>query len=126
MIPELIGRFPVITVLNELTVENLKDILTKTENCIVKQYTDLIAMDGASLVISDEAITMIAENAHKNKTGARGLKTELEKTMNDLMFELPGSGYTGEIVIGVKDGKLECFYAEDGDYDPSSKKKKIA
>lgn len=110
LIPELVGRFPVLTVLNELTVDNLKDILTKTEHNLVSQYTDLIAMDGATLCFTDEAIAIVAEKAKKNKTGARGLKTELEKVMNDLMYELPGSGYTGKISIDAVDGELRCIY----------------
>lgn len=113
LIPELVGRFPIITVLEELTVENLKDILTKTENSIVKQYTDLISMDGGNLKFTDEALSFIAENAKKNKTGARGLKTEIELVMNDVMFELPGSNYEGDIVVEVVEDKLVCNYGEN-------------
>ena len=115
MIPELVGRFPILTVLNELTVEDLKDILTKTENNLIKQYTDLISMDGAELIFTEEAITLIAEKAKQNKTGARGLKTQLEKTMNNLMFELPGSGYEGTVLVEVKDNTLVCTYTDDTD-----------
>lgn len=113
LIPELVGRFPIITVLEELTVENLKDILTKTENSIVKQYTDLVSMDGGNLKFTDEALSFIAENAKKNKTGARGLKTEIESVMNDIMFELPGSNYEGDIIVEVVEDKLVCNYGEN-------------
>lgn len=113
LIPELVGRFPIITVLEELTEENLKDILTKTENCLVKQYTDLIEMDGANLRFTEEALTLIAKKSKENKTGARGLKTEIEAIMNDLMFELPGSGYKGDILVEVLDGELTCSYKEN-------------
>ena len=110
LIPELIGRLQIIVKLEELTVENLKDILTKTEHNLVQQYTDLIEIDGAHLSFTEEALTFIAEKAKQNQTGARGLKTNIELVMNDLMFELPGSGYEGEIQVMVEDGKLICRY----------------
>jgi ATP-dependent Clp protease ATP-binding subunit ClpX len=113
IIPELVGRFPIITVLNELTEQDLEDILTKTENNLVDQYTALVEMDGASLRFTSEATKFIAKRAKENKTGARGLKTEIEATMTDLMFELPGSGYTGEIVVDVKDGELSCSFGNE-------------
>lgn len=113
LIPELVGRFPIITVLSELSEDELCDILTKTENCIVKQYTDLISMDGASLRFTDEAIREIAKRSKANKTGARGLKTEVESVMMDLMFELPGTGYDGEVVVGMVDGELTCSYGDE-------------
>ncbi len=91
LIPELIGRLPIITKLNELTEDDLKKILTEPTGAITKQYTDLISMDGVELIWDDSAISYIAAKAYKRGTGARGLKSIIEKEMNDLMFELPGS-----------------------------------
>lgn len=79
MIPELIGRFPILVELQELTENDLKRILVEPENSIIKQYTDLIELDGVKLNFTEKAISFVAEEAFKNKTGARGLKTILEK-----------------------------------------------
>lgn len=109
LIPELVGRFPIITVLSELSEDELVDVLTKTENCLAKQYADLLSMDGATLRFTDAAVREIARRAKANKTGARGLKTELESAMLDLMYELPGTGFCGEVLVDVAGGKVECL-----------------
>ena len=89
MIPELIGRFPIIVTLNELSKEDLKRILVEPENSITKQYTDLIGLDGVTLHFSEDVLNYIAKQAYDNKTGARGLKTVIENAMTNLMFEIP-------------------------------------
>jgi len=89
MIPELMGRVPVIATLNELTKEDLKRILVEPKNAILKQYKKLFSMDGKELLINDEAIDFIVEEAYKVKMGARALKGVMEKALNDYMFEAP-------------------------------------
>ena len=89
LIPEFIGRVPVITTLDSLDKEALKMILTQPKNALVKQYAKLLEMDGAELVFDDEAIEAIAEKAIKRNTGARGLRTIVEEIMQDIMFDIP-------------------------------------
>ena len=105
IIPELAGRLPVIAELKELTEDDLKQILTNVENSIVKQYTDLLELDDITLKWSDDAITYIAHEAYSRKIGARGLKSIIEESMNDLMFNAPDMNVS-TITIIVKDNKL--------------------
>ena len=107
MIPELIGRFPILVELQELTENDLKRILVEPENSIIKQYTDLIELDGVKLNFTEEAISFVAGEAFKNKTGARGLKTILEKTMMDLMFTLPDEENITEVDVIIKNGQID-------------------
>lgn len=88
-IPEFVGRFPMITYLKTLTKEDLKDILVRPKNAIIKQYQALFRMDGIQLKFHPSAIEYIAEEALKLQVGARGLKSVIEKQMVQLMFELP-------------------------------------
>ncbi|MBQ8218268.1 MAG: ATP-dependent Clp protease ATP-binding subunit ClpX [Bacilli bacterium] len=115
IIPELAGRLPIVAELKELTEEDLKKILTEVNNSITNQYTELIGLDGIKLKWSDEAITYIAHEAIERKIGARGLKSIIEESMNDLMFEAPDMDVSTITVI-VKDNKLSF----------KSSKKKIA
>ena len=101
MIPELIGRFPIIIKLNDLTKEDLKRILVEPENSIVKQYKNLLELDGVDLTFDDSALDFIANKAFDNKTGARGLKTIIEKSMNNLMFELPDKENIKEVIVSA-------------------------
>lgn len=101
MIPELIGRFPVRVLLNELTEDELVKVLTDTDNSIVDQYTDLIGLDGVSLSFTKEAIKSIAHRAYTEGTGARGLRSVLEEEMLDLMFELPDETDVTEVVVSA-------------------------
>jgi ATP-dependent Clp protease ATP-binding subunit ClpX len=101
LIPELIGRFPVISTQKELTKEDLIRILTEPKNALIKQYKKLFAIDGVKLTFEDEALEAIAELAIKRKTGARGLRAILEETMVDIMFNLPE--YKGYEIIITKD-----------------------
>lgn len=103
MIPELVGRFPIVIQLNDLTKEDLKRILVEPENSIVKQYKNLLSLDGVDITFDDSALKFIANKAFDNKTGARGLKTIIEKSMNDLMFELPDKQTIKEVVITADD-----------------------
>lgn len=89
LIPELIGRLPVIATLEELSEEALVQILTEPKNALVKQYQYLFAMEGASLQFDDEALVAIAKQALARKTGARGLRSIIENALLDTMYELP-------------------------------------
>ncbi|MBQ7960881.1 MAG: ATP-dependent Clp protease ATP-binding subunit ClpX [Clostridia bacterium] len=89
LIPEFIGRVPVIATLESLDKAALKMILTEPKNALVKQYKKLFAMDGVELKVSDDAVDAIADKAIERNTGARGLRTILEEVMQDIMFEIP-------------------------------------
>ena len=89
LIPEFIGRLPVVTMLNELTEEELVRILTEPKNAMVKQYKKLLSMDGVELEFEDEALQSLASMAIKRKTGARGLRAIIEHLMLDVMYEIP-------------------------------------
>ncbi len=89
LIPELIGRLPVITSLSQLTKEAFLDILTKPKNALVKQYLKLFKLDNVELEIKDDAIEEIVELAMSRKTGARGLRAIMESVMMDAMYEVP-------------------------------------
>ncbi|HLP09300.1 MAG TPA: ATP-dependent Clp protease ATP-binding subunit ClpX [Opitutaceae bacterium] len=99
MIPEFIGRLPVVSVLDQLTVEDLEKILLRTKNAMVKQYSKLFAMDGVKLRFSRDAIHEIALKAMELKTGARALRSILEKLMLDVMYEVPHRQGVSEVVI---------------------------
>jgi ATP-dependent Clp protease ATP-binding subunit ClpX len=90
-IPEFIGRLPMLTVLSELTEEQLVSILTETKNALVKQYTKLMAMEGVELEFTKDALHELAVQALKKGTGARALRSLLERLMLDVMYEVPGS-----------------------------------
>ncbi len=89
LIPEIVGRFPMVTHLNPLSKDTLKRILKEPKNSLVKQFTKLFAIDDIELVIKDEALDFIVEKAVEFKLGARGLRSILETIMTDAMFELP-------------------------------------
>ena len=89
LIPELIGRLPVLTALDALTARDLRRILTEPRNALVRQYQKLFAMDGVDLVLDDDALDAVVDRATLLKTGARGLRSVLEEAMLDLMFEAP-------------------------------------
>ncbi|MFO1523372.1 MAG: ATP-dependent Clp protease ATP-binding subunit ClpX [Kiritimatiellia bacterium] len=90
LIPEFIGRMPVTAVLDELTEDQLVEILTRPRNAMTKQYQKLLAMDGVDLSFTDSALRELAHVAHIRKTGARGLRSVLEHVMLDVMFDAPG------------------------------------
>ena len=89
LIPELVGRLPVVTALDGLAPAELRRILTEPKNALVRQYQKLFAMDGVDLVVDDGALDAVVARAVQLKTGARGLRSVLESTMQDLMFESP-------------------------------------
>ena len=89
MIPELIGRLPVFAALEPLTVDDLVRILREPKNALVKQYQTLLSYDDVKLEFDDDALQEIANKAIERKTGARGLRSIIEETMMDVMFEVP-------------------------------------
>ncbi|MEX8517865.1 MAG: ATP-dependent Clp protease ATP-binding subunit ClpX [Leptothrix sp. (in: b-proteobacteria)] len=99
LIPELVGRLPVIATLGELTEDALVQILTEPKNALVKQYQKLFAMDGVELEIRPTALTAIAQKALKRKTGARGLRSIVEQSLMDTMFDLPTMDGVAKVVV---------------------------
>ena len=99
LMPELIGRLPIITALNPLSEEDLVHILTEPKNAITKQYQELLSMDGVKLEFEDEALKKIAELALKKKTGARGLRSIIESAMQKVMFDVPDMASAKKIVV---------------------------
>lgn len=99
MIPEFVGRLPVVAMLNELTEDDLVHILTQPKNCIVKQYKKLFALDGVELELTDEAVRAIAKEALTRKTGARGLRAIMEDLMIDVMYNIGEFAAQKKLVI---------------------------
>ena len=102
MIPELIGRIPIITVLQELDKEALVKIMTEPKNSIVKQYTKLFEMDDVKLEFEPRALEAMADITLERKTGARGLRSVFEAVLGDLMFTVP-SDYSIEKIVVTED-----------------------
>lgn len=121
LMPELIGRLPVITTLQPLSEADLVRILTEPKNALVKQYQELLAMDGVKLEFEDDALKKIAEFAYNKGIGARGLRSIIEKAMKDIMFKVPDISDVKKVVVtsGVVNGTEEAIIY-------GSKNKKIA
>jgi len=94
LIPELLGRLPVVTYLNPLDPTTLRSILTQPKNALIKQYTRLFELENIKLTIADEVLDFMVEKALEYKLGARGLRSICESVLNDAMFELPSSKQT--------------------------------
>ncbi|MCB1082019.1 MAG: ATP-dependent Clp protease ATP-binding subunit ClpX [Chlamydiia bacterium] len=107
MIPEFVGRFNSIANCNELTLEDLVEILVKPKNAIIDQYTALFAEDGVKLTFTDEALKAIAERAKKSDTGARALRMIVETLLMDLMYEVPSDPSIKEVIIEEETVKNE-------------------
>jgi len=101
LIPELVGRLPIIASLNEITQEDMVRILKEPKNSLIKQYKKLFSIDDVELTFEEDALLAIAQKAIKRKTGARGLRAILEETMIDIMYELPE--YAGYEVMITKE-----------------------
>ncbi len=116
LIPELVGRLPVVATLNELDEDALIEILVEPKNALVKQYQKLLAMEGVELEIRPGALQAIARKALKRKTGARGLRSMLEHALLDVMFELPSQKGVAKVVIDenqiMGDAKPILIYGE--------------
>ena len=99
LIPEIVGRMPVITHLDPLDDKALKRILTEPKNALVKQFTKLFAMDGITLTFEDDALNFMVEKAIEFKLGARGLRSIMEAILNDAMFEMPSDKKSSSLTI---------------------------
>jgi ATP-dependent Clp protease ATP-binding subunit ClpX len=99
LIPEFVGRLPVIAALEELSEQALVDILVKPKNALIKQYKKLFALDNVTLKFSDSAIGAIAVEAIERKLGARGLRTIIEKAMLQIMYDIPGNPDIEEVIV---------------------------
>ena len=111
MIPEMMGRLPILTTLEELDTEALIEILTQPKNALVKQYKKLFEMEGAELQFTDAALELLAEKAIKRNTGARALRATMEHLMIDIMYQLPDEQKGGvyNITEDVIDGEIDIF-----------------
>ena len=118
LIPEFIGRLPVVAKLDKLDKKTLVKILTEPKNALVKQYQSLLGMDGVDLSFDKEAIEAIADKALERNTGARGLRSIIEETMTDIMFEIPSEPGIKECVI-----KKDCI---TGDKAPKIVREKVS
>ena len=98
-ITELVGRLPVVVSLDSLYKEDLVRVLTEPKNAFVKQYQALFAMDELELIFTDDALAAAAESAIRQKSGARGLRTILEQTLLDVMYELPGAKGVKQCIV---------------------------
>ena len=121
LIPEFIGRLPVIATLEDLDESALIEILTSPKNALVKQYQRLFDMEDVKLTFNEEALVAIARRAIKRKTGARGLRSIMEGILLDTMFELPNLRGVDEVVVNgeVVDGKAKPFYVHAKTAKPS-------
>lgn len=99
LIPEFVGRLPIVSTLEELDKDALVNILTKPKNSLVKQYKKLLAMDGVELEFEPEAVEAIVDKAIERKTGARGLRSIIEEIMRDIMFEIPSNPNIEKCII---------------------------
>ena len=112
LIPEFIGRLPVLATLEDLDEKALIEILTKPKNALVKQYGRLFEMEGAKLTFTEDALRAVATRAIQRKTGARGLRSILESILLDTMFELPGLETVEEVVVNreVAEGRAQPLF----------------
>lgn len=111
LIPELIGRLPILASLNEITIDDMVRILTEPKNSLVRQYKKLFAIDNVNLSFEEDALSAIAKKAIDRKTGARGLRSILEEMMVDIMYELPEySGYDIVITKEVVESGTKAVY----------------
>lgn len=115
LIPEFLGRLPVITSIGELNQDSLVKILTEPRNALLKQYKELFKIEGIDLQFTDEALRAMAEEALKRKSGARGLRAIMEETMLEIMYDIPSQEDVKECIIGeevVKDNEKPILLFE--------------
>jgi ATP-dependent Clp protease ATP-binding subunit ClpX len=116
LIPEFVGRLPVLATLEDLDEDALVTILTEPKNALVKQYQRLFELEEAKLTFTDDALTAIAKRAIERKTGARGLRSILEDILLDTMFDLPSMSDVSEVVVNeeavTSDAKPLMIYAD--------------
>ncbi|EGC83996.1 ATP-dependent Clp protease, ATP-binding subunit ClpX [Anaerococcus hydrogenalis ACS-025-V-Sch4] len=112
LIPEFIGRVPIVVSLEDLDVDSLVKILKEPKNSLLKQYQKLFELDGVKLTFEDEAVREIAKKAFKQETGARGLRTILEDLLLDVMYEIPSKDHIKEVIVskGAIEDKKKLIY----------------
>ena len=117
LIPEFIGRVPIVANLETLDVAALKNILTQPKNALVKQYTKMLELDNVELEFSEEALSAISEKAIERKTGARGLRSIIEEALIDIMYDVPSSENVSKVVITEQTNNEEIepeLYDDEG------------
>jgi ATP-dependent Clp protease ATP-binding subunit ClpX len=126
LIPEFVGRLPVVATLDELDSDALVRILVEPKNAVTKQFKRLFEMEGVELEFRPEALTAIARKALNRKTGARGLRTILEQVLLDTMYELPSLEHVSKVVVddAVIDGQAEPYLIYHGNMQPADKLEK--
>ena len=128
LIPEFVGRLPLVVTLQSLDKEALVNILSKPKNALVKQYMKLFEIDNVELDFTDKALEAIAEKAIERKTGARGLRSIIEDVMTDIMFEIPSDERINKVVITeptiTKKERPEIQMLPEGEVRPQLKAKK--
>ncbi len=119
MIPEFIGRLPVVTALDALTEDELMLILTDTKNAMIKQYSKLLAMEGVNLTVTKDALRALAQQAVKKETGARALRSMIEKIMLEVMYEIPSREDIADVTLNraVVEGKRTPIIRKKQDKD---------
>jgi ATP-dependent Clp protease ATP-binding subunit ClpX len=117
LIPEFVGRLPVVAVLEELDEEALIEILTEPRNALTKQYQKLFDMEGVELEFREDALRAVARKAMQRKTGARGLRTILENVLLDTMYELPSMTNATKVVVddAVVTGETKPYVIYEAD-----------
>ena len=129
LIPEFIGRLPIIGTLKELDREALSEILIKPKNSLVKQYKKLFEIDNVELEFKDDAINAIVDKAIERNTGARGLRSIIEEIMTDIMFEIPSNKQISKCIITkdtvLGDGKPEVIIDETRKVEDTKKISKV-
>jgi len=116
LIPEFVGRLPIVATLEELDEEALLRILKEPKNALVKQYKKLFSLEGVELTIREDALRAVARKAMERKTGARGLRSILEHALLETMYELPSMTGVREVVLDVNaitEGAQPLFIYED-------------
>ena len=119
MIPEFVGRLPVVTALDALTEDELMLILTDTKNAMIKQYSKLLAMEGVNLTVTKDALRALAQQAVKKETGARALRAMLEKIMLEVMYDIPSREDIADVTLNraVVEGKRAPIIRKKQDKD---------
>jgi len=126
LIPELIGRLPVVSALRKLTEDELINILTEPRNALVKQYAKQLAMSGVKLEVRPDALRALAQEAVKRGTGARALRSIFERLMLDVMFEVPSNAdieavtINQKVVTGERPPVIRRRKKSEGDTAPSA------
>ncbi len=112
LIPEFVGRLPVIATLDDLNEQALIKVLTEPKNAIIKQYKTLFDMEDVNLSITDDALVAIAKKAIERKTGARGLRAIMEENLLELMYDIPDKKDVTEIIVDagvISEGKAPTY-----------------